>query len=196
MTQPPPDTAAETDLTPEQVLEHDAQYALMQFRQEGRLRPRIYAVTSDHKLLVIPVPEMESRHDQDMFAATVHMIFLAYPVVRYSHMTEAWFAVPAPDETEFRLPSERPDRREALVVSVIARETRLLRIYEIKRDPRGTVTDLPVFMEKGEGHVKSWLHEFLPRRQPTAHDREMARRMLPTFGIEISEQRYQPPTRH
>jgi hypothetical protein len=196
MTQPLPDPDPATDLTPEQVLEHDAQFAMMEFREQGQLRPRIYAVTSDHKLLAIPFQPPDTQDEKILFSASVTLTFVAYSVVRYTHMMEAWFAQPAPDETDTRPPSQRPDRREALVVTAVSRDKRLIRVHEIIRDRRGKVTDLPLFLEESQGQFESWLCEFLPEREPTAADRVMARKMLPALGIQIEERAYQPPVRH
>ena len=83
-------------------------------------------------------------------------------VLNYCFMSEAWVATEDVDHPIGLMPSEREDKREVVMISANAPDTKgLFVILEIKRDAKGRVTELKRHepIEVGGGHLENLFEE-------------------------------------
>lgn len=86
-----------------------------------------------------------TRKDQLMIALPISMTLRTSPIDAYSLFAEIWVAFPGEDETAEeaqRLPSERTDRHDGVIVIAGTRLGTAVEVFIIERDATGKVTGL------------------------------------------------------
>lgn len=103
-------------------LQVDIEMAKKMFEREGKIRPVVIATTKDNQQLYIPLSYgNDEEKQQTLFVLS--MTFLAFDVVRYVHINEAWFTTHGKDENKEDIPrpSQDPRRKEAVIILLVTR---------------------------------------------------------------------------
>jgi hypothetical protein len=110
----------------------------------AQLVPTFHIQFTDRPPVTMPVPWTNDRQKAALLAAVRSAIKEFRSVVdSYSFITEAWIATQdTPPRAGDLLPSEREDRREAVIITAFNKDTGFMRTYEIKRGPDARVTAL------------------------------------------------------
>jgi hypothetical protein len=106
---------------------------------KGEVQPMIIAHTGDTLFAVHLGDMMRSSQTKDIAAGMIGAEMRKRNASVYVFMSEAWLAVPKPGKNprEGPPPSERPDRIEALVLSVSGGDGDTLITYRMIRNARG-----------------------------------------------------------
>lgn len=96
----------------------------------------------EHGGIVPVVVQDVTEHAKPQIADAIRQIFRQNNVVRYVTMIESWWAKAEDAKGPIIPPSERPDRKE--VIMLVARDNQLVhyRIMLINRDPAGKFSSL------------------------------------------------------
>ena len=131
-------------------------------KNDGQLVPLFHIQFKDRPDALIPAPWRDER-DKSFYIRAIRMSLkeLKPSVVNYAMISEAWFAeynhAPRPG---MRMPREREDRKEVVVVSAGDHHGAKMKVWEIIRDHQARVTDL--VEEKAEtDHFEGRLHNLL-----------------------------------
>ena len=131
-------------------------------KNDGQLVPLFHIQFKDRPDALIPAPWRDER-DKSFYIRAIRMSLKECKpsVVNYAFLSEAWFAeynhAPRPG---MRMPREREDRRECIVVSAGDHHGAKMKVWEIIRDHQARVTDL--VEEKAEAdHFEGRLHNLL-----------------------------------
>jgi hypothetical protein len=110
----------------------------------AQLLPTFHVQFTDRPPVIMGAPWRSDREKMGVLAAVRETINEFRSVVdSYSFMTEAWVASQnTPPRAGDLLPSERQDRREAVIITAFNKDTGFMRTYEIKRGPDARVTAL------------------------------------------------------
>jgi hypothetical protein len=108
-------------------------------RINGRVEPMIIGHTGDGRVVVYQLSDwMGSDLAKDIALAAIGVELRKQQAELYVVMTEAWYAPAAEDGPMAGLmPSQRPDRMEALVVSASDREGDTVATYRTVRNANG-----------------------------------------------------------
>ena len=131
-------------------------------KNDEQLVPFFHIQFKDRPDAIIPAPWRDER-DKSLYIRAIRMSLkeLKPSVVNYAMISEAWFAeynhAPRPG---MRMPREREDRKEVVVVSAGDHHGAKMKVWEIIRDHQARVTDL--VEEKAEAdHFEGRLHNLL-----------------------------------
>ena len=121
--------------TEEELLALLSQFAETSFEEQGQVPPLFHAITEDGEHLLYMTPWEDGKAKAKMLKM-VRAEFARKHVVRYGYVSEVWLAgYDAPPRV---LPSERPDRKEAVVVAIVAPPRVTLARRDIVRPWDGT----------------------------------------------------------
>jgi hypothetical protein len=129
---------------------------------DAQLIPLFHIQFKDRPDALIPAPWRDERDKSHYIRAIRMSLKECKPsVVNYAMISEAWFAeynhAPRPG---MRMPREREDRKEVVVVSAGDHHGAKMKVWEIIRDHQARVTDL--VEEKAEAdHFEGRLHNLL-----------------------------------
>ena len=133
-------------LTLEALASHGLEHAkrVLIGKPGAQLIPTFHIQFTNRPPAIMATPWSDDREKMAVVASIRAAITYFRPFVdSYSFMSEAWIATqdhaPRPGE---RPPSEREDRREAVIITAFNKDTGFVRAYEIKRGPDACVTEL------------------------------------------------------
>lgn len=117
----------------------------------------------DH--IIMPGDYMQSGYGKEVFTLAMRKLFEVLPVCGYVFVSEVWFAH-SPDPADQRLPSDRPDKLEALMLTTeTVGGVPTLEMLEIKRDARGAIVGFaPVEIHSGLSDGR--FADLLPKGKP------------------------------
>lgn len=117
----------------------------------AQLIPTFHIQFLNRPPVIMATPWRDDREKMATVRAVRSAIKQFRPIVdSYSFTSEAWIAVQnhAPRASDL-MPSEREDRREAVIITCFNKDDGFLRAYEIKRGPDARVTELTPEREPG-----------------------------------------------
>ena len=121
----------------------------------AELMPTWLVQLKDRPAMVLATPwDGEDEKSRVIFA--IRMLLKNPEVLSYSFLSEAWIAFEDARHPTGLMPSQREDKREVVIINAFDRQSGQMRIYEIKRDRKGRVSDLvkdPEGIDRFEGRL-------------------------------------------
>ena len=165
--------------------EHYANYSM---RDSGRGPPTLFLIGADGPVMFVP-ESMADDSAKDDFAATAHLMCIAYAASACVMTLEAWakFAKPGEKLDMTEAPSEAFDRRELVVLMGESRNGQKQRLLPIIRSDNGKFfgfgeSELPE-MDKMKGRFA----QLLPIKVPDDGLRQVAKAMLKVKGVKFAQ---------
>jgi hypothetical protein len=141
--------------TPETLVEEARKHAMFLISSFGTCRPTYVMFSMAGNGLVVPIV-LDSIPDDDesrvRLSSPLSLTINIAPVDAYFFICETWMAPYDRTESDSnqRRPSERDDRKEAIIACCFTQHTSTYRLFDIERDGDGTVTKLtPMEIESG-----------------------------------------------
>jgi hypothetical protein len=130
------------------LLEHTQSFAVKMMRMTGELQTMFIVVTPD-TIMPVMAPWASDVQKETVLLA-IGKLMREHGATMYAVLSEVWVATESvsPGRTaeevlaRARRPSERPDRREGVLVAATDGNLRLGQLYETHRRPDGRVADL------------------------------------------------------
>jgi hypothetical protein len=110
----------------------------------AQLIPTFHIQFINRPPVIMATPWQDDR-EKAMVVASVRALLKAFrpSVDSYSFMSEAWIATQTtPPRASDLQPSQREDRKEAVIITCFNKDKGFMRAYEIKRDAQARVTEL------------------------------------------------------
>jgi hypothetical protein len=110
----------------------------------AQLIPTFHIQFINRPPVIMAMPWTSERQKMAAIHAVRSAIQHFRPIVdSYSFMSEAWIAVQdTPPRDSDLMPSQREDRKEAVIITCFNKDTGFMRSFEIKRAPDATVSEL------------------------------------------------------
>jgi hypothetical protein len=128
-------------------------------KSEASLMPT-WLIQSKDKTSIVGTPWAGDEDKQFMLFA-MRMMLEKEQAQSYSFMSEAWAAREDLNHPIGLQPSQREDKREVVLINACDRQGGKMRIYEIKRDKKGVVTELALQRQGEEGRFSGRLFNLL-----------------------------------
>ena len=147
---------------------------------DGELQFQLVFLTQNDELIYCAADMPDAREERDLLVSALRLMAVAHDAVAVVISAEVWSD---PDHQDGRRPSESPNRRESLNVSVMSRHEGgiflVQEVREILRDASGKICDLgasrepptPVRCDKSMGR----LARILPPDRPSRRERQLAK---------------------
>ncbi len=175
-----------------QLIELARGYAESMMRDAGSVRPALLADTEDGIIFYLPESMGDERAKQN-FANTARLIVVAYRAAAVAFVMESWARFARPGRPlDSTPPSQSPDRKECVVISVETRNRQTTKMLMISRDDAGvfvgfTLPDIPDITA-----FKGRFAEIMPPKAPVENNVTVARQLLQFMGVEPENQGFNP----
>jgi hypothetical protein len=114
----------------------------------AELVPTWLVQLKDRPAMVLATP-WDGEDEKCRVIDAIRMMLKSPEALSYSFLSEAWVANEDGRYPTGLMPSQREDKREVVIINACNRQSAKMRIYEMKRDARGRVSDLVKDPEKG-----------------------------------------------
>lgn len=151
------------------------------------LYPRWVGQSTDGKIYVFATPWTD-EDDKRRHVAHVRAMFAIYDIERYLFSAEAWVARQKGDKPLDCMPSEHPDRTEALIVVAVDRHAPMECSVPLTRDENGKVSfGEPIVCTQIEGRMASLLPDPGRPQVPVALREKVAASVRDFLGLDSHE---------
>lgn len=154
-TRPIPEEFSTLERMIDLAFEH-AKTVLIDGDPESTLQPCWSLVNNRGNTAIIVTPFTDGERSKEMAALALRVTMKATGTIRYTFACEAWMANVRPGEQwDNRMPSQRDDRIEVVMINGADAERSLMKSWEIVRGDTGAVVDLKPHWTQEEGVTSS-----------------------------------------
>jgi hypothetical protein len=148
-------------LTVDELLDRAIEHAcsVLVGKPEASLMPT-WLIQSKDKTSIIGTP-WDGEEDKKFMLFAMRMMLEKEQAQSYSFMSEAWSARENLNHPIGLPPSQREDKNEVVLINACDRQGGKMRIYEIKRNKKGVVTELALQKQGGEDQFSGRLLNLL-----------------------------------
>jgi hypothetical protein len=101
----------------EELMTRLSENVLIRFGEDGELRAPVWMMQTQSGQLIVVMTPIDRDTDRDMVAEAMRTLFKEHKAKRYAFAMEMWFAVDRDTVRNSTRPSQRPDRREGVLIS-------------------------------------------------------------------------------
>lgn len=167
---------------PHLLLDLAAQYSRAYLHSSGDVFPTLMAITSDD-ILVFSVPPLSELAGTKKFSKAARLIATGFPVESLVIIFKMWSIFTTEEDQPQVLPSQSPERREAVLLSVESRNGNQQQLLFVKRDAAGRFIDFETGDHRPFDTAEGPIFGILSVATSNPTDASTARARLSTMGI-------------